>query len=204
MRADYDTGFGSPKLDEPTTGLPAEARRANHGLARRSSTSDPRACPPKLDERRRARLGGVSVFTRLWNGLTGRQVHASGSPSGSPARQGAQRSGAERRRHTRVRVLSALDGYEVELDTKVSIEEISVGGFSAESPLVFAVGSAQTFLFSTGAGIETMVQCVCRHVKLMDGTGGVKCVAGFEFLPNQEDSLQVIVDLHQRLRQRQG
>src|SRR5688572_21084135 len=121
----------------------------------------------------------MDVLRRLWKGVTGRTRQADAGPADSPAQTRTQRALGERRRHPRVRVLSALEGYEVQLDAKVNIEEISAGGFSARSPLVFAVGSAQTFLFSTGAGIETMVQCVCRHATLVEGTGGVKCVAGF-------------------------
>ena len=99
-------------------------------------------------------------------------------------------------------MLSALEGYGVELDAKVTVREVSLGGFSVESPVAFSVGSEQTFLFSTPDSRETMVRCVCRHTRATGTTGTTLCVAGFEFLPNQDANLQIIVNLYDRLRRR--
>jgi hypothetical protein len=47
-----------------------------------------------------------------------------------------------------------------------------------------------------------MVRCACRHSRTLEGARGVACVAGFQFLPDQEASLKIIVDLYEHLRRR--
>ena len=143
----------------------------------------------------------MSALTRLWNSLTGQATPAENQGTGARGQQEqAARTGAERRRFPRVRVLSALAGYDVDGEASVNIVEISVGGFSLESGVMFAVGSEHTFLFSTGEGAETMVRCVCRHARRAHVKGETGCSAGFEFLPGQESSLTVIIEVHKRLR----
>src|SRR5262245_42096021 len=98
----------------------------------------------------------MSVFNRLWRSLGGRgEPSAPEQPKPVRSRPAAERPGPERRKLARIRVLSALQGYGVELDTKVIVREVSPGGFSVESPLAFAVGMDYTFLFSTADGTET-------------------------------------------------
>ena len=144
----------------------------------------------------------MSFFTRLWNSLTGNATPAD-SPRAGASSQPEQkiRTGAERRRFPRARVLSALAGYDVGAEASVNIVEISLGGFSVESAVMFEVGSEHTFLFSTAEGAETMVRCVCRHARGVE-VSGPRCIAGFEFLPGQESSLQIIVQVYERLRRR--
>ena len=133
------------------------------------------------------------TFSRMWKNLTGRKASQVPSPEG-----------IERRRMPRVRVLSALHGYEVDIETNVIVRDVSLGGFALESPIAFKVGSEHTFLFSTVDGRETMVRCECRHARTSTTGGGApNCVAGFQFLPGQQDSLQIIVEVYQRLRERQ-
>ena len=110
------------------------------------------------------------------------------------------KTGIERRRLPRVRVHSVLSGYGVETNAKVEVREISLGGFSVESPFEFAPGSEHTFLFATADDRETMVRCECRHSKTTEISGASTCIAGFQFHPNQEESLRIIVELYQRLR----
>ena len=146
----------------------------------------------------------MSFFTRLWNSLTGNATPAEGQGAGATSHpERGTRTGAERRRYPRARVLSALEGYDVGAGASVNVLEISLGGFSVESAVMFEVGSEQTFLFSTAEGAETMLRCVCRHARGVQVTGP-RCVAGFEFLPDQESSLKVIVDVYERLRRRGG
>jgi len=106
----------------------------------------------------------------------------------------------ERRRLPRIAVLSALDGYGVDLDLKVTVLEISLGGFSVESPEPFVVGSEHAFLFSAADGRETMVRCQCRHVKMSGGLGKPTYIAGFEFLPQPAENLELIADTVARLQ----
>ena len=144
----------------------------------------------------------MSVFTRLWSSLTGQATPAKDAAPGPASQPDRTRTGVERRRFPRARVLSTLQGYDVDADASVNVLEISLGGFSVESPVMFEVGSEQTFLFSTAEGAETMVRCVCRHTRDTQASGP-RCVAGFEFLPGQEASLEIIVQVYERLRRRQ-
>lgn len=131
-------------------------------------------------------------ISRIWKNLTGTG--------------GAQpKGGVERRRVPRVRVLSALQSYGVDIETSVSVRDVSPGGFGVESPIAFTLGSEHTFLFATADGREAMVRCQCRHVRQsQSGAGTDKFVAGFEFLPGQQDSLEIIVEVYQRLRGNQS
>ncbi len=142
----------------------------------------------------------MSVFDKLWKSLAGGSETARPIPASPPPHKA--HAGAERRRLPRVKVLSSLEGYGVEVATKVTVREISLGGFSVESPVTFPNGSVQTFLFSIGDGTETMVRCECRHVESVGANGTVSCIAGFQFLPNQDESLQMIVNLYRELRRK--
>ena len=110
----------------------------------------------------------------------------------------------ERRKLPRVRVLSALHGYGVEVEAAVNVRDVSLGGFACESHIVFTTGTEHTFLFTTSDGRETMVRCQCRHArstKMADGSA--TCVAGFLFLPDQEANLQVLIEVYRKLQDRQ-
>lgn len=105
---------------------------------------------------------------------------------------------AERRRAPRVKAVSLLHGYWIELDMPVRVLDISLGGFAVESPIPFPTGSEQTFLFSTGDGRETLVRCQCRNVRTTEVDGATISVAGFEFLPQPEENLQVVAETVRR------
>jgi hypothetical protein len=106
---------------------------------------------------------------------------------------------AERRRSPRVKAVSLLHGYWVELDMPVRVLDISLGGFAVESPIPFPTGSEQTFLFSTGDGRETLVRCQCRNVRTAEANGATISVAGFQFLPQPEEDLRVVIEAVRRL-----
>ena len=144
----------------------------------------------------------MSAFSRFWNSLTGKATPAENQQAGSSAKPEQKKpTGKERRRLQRVNVLSALTGYDVDAEASVSIMEISRGGFSLEGRVTFVVGSEHTFLFSAGDA-ETMVRCVCRHARPARVKGESGCIAGFEFLPGQESSLELIIEVFERLRRR--
>lgn len=100
----------------------------------------------------------------------------------------------ERRRFPRFKVTSMIHGHWVELDLPVTIRDVSLGGFSVESPIAFPVGSDQTFLFSAADGRQTQAWCRCRHARATRVNGAPMCVAGFEFLPQPEEQLRIIID----------
>jgi len=106
---------------------------------------------------------------------------------------------AERRNDPRVKAMSLLHGYWVELDMPVRVIDISLGGFAVESPIPFPIGSEQTFLFSTGDGGETLVRCECRNSRTTEVAGKTACIVGFKFLPQPEEDLQILADTVQRL-----
>jgi hypothetical protein len=127
-----------------------------------------------------------------------------GSRAADPAPQkpadGAGRKPAhEQRRHPRIRIGSSLYGYGVEGDVSVTIRDVSQGGFALESPVPFAVGAEQTFLFTSADGQETLVRCQCRHARMTTSAAGAAvCVAGFEFLPQPEENLKVVLETIRR------
>ena len=106
---------------------------------------------------------------------------------------------AERRNFPRVKVMSMLHGYWVELDMPVTIREVSLGGFSVESAIPFPVGFDHTFLFSAADGRETLIRACCRHARMEETGRGTICVAGFEFLPQPEEHLRIVVDAVRQL-----
>ena len=111
---------------------------------------------------------------------------------------------AERRRFPRVKIMSRLRGYWVELDVTVTVRDASLGGFSVLSPSPFPVGSEQSFLFSTADGRETLAFVQCRHCTPLASGGGVAYVAGFEFLPQPADNLALVVETLQAITSREG
>jgi hypothetical protein len=62
------------------------------------------------------------------------------------------------------------------------------------------VGSEHSFLFSTADGRETMARCQCRHVRMAGGLSTPICIAGFEFLPQPAENLELIADTFARLQ----
>jgi hypothetical protein len=106
---------------------------------------------------------------------------------------------AERRQFPRVKVMSMLHGYWVELDLPVTIRELSLGGFSVESAIPFPVGFDHTFLFSAADGRETLIRSCCRHSRMEETDRGTTCVAGFEFLPQPEEQLKIVVETVRQL-----
>ena len=150
--------------------------------------------------------GSPSVLARLLQGLR-RSLGSAPAPtapapakSPSPPSRNLSPAPVNRRRMPRLRVMSTLYGYGVELDLKVTIREVSLGGFSVESPIPFPIGAEQTFLVTTADGRETMVRCKCRHSHTTDSQGATVCVAGFEFLPQPAENLRIIAETIERLQ----
>ena len=109
----------------------------------------------------------------------------------------------DRRRHPRVAVMSRLRGYWVELDVTVTVRDVSLGGFSVLSPVPFPIGSAQSFLFSTVDGRETLALVECRHCAPAADTGGPAVyLAGLQFQPQPADNLELIVETLQSIASR--
>lgn len=146
---------------------------------------------------------GGRKLGRLWKSLVG-QREPTPRPHPESQSPAPSNAGIERRRLPRVRVLNALHGYGVEANARVTVKDVSLGGFAAESTVAFDPGSEHTFLFTTADDRETMVRCECRHARTTEISGVTTCVAGFQFLPDQEENLRIIVDVFQRLRTANG
>ena len=142
-------------------------------------------------------------FSRVWKDLVGRKEFQPSSEESGEKPGASPRGGVERRKMPRVRVLSALQGYGVDVESNVVVRDVSLGGFAVESPIPFRIGDEHTFLFSTADGRETIVRCECKHARASQAGGTQTCIAGFQFLPGQQDSLQIIIEVYQRLRERQ-
>jgi hypothetical protein len=91
--------------------------------------------------------------------------------------------------------MSRLRGYWIELSVAVTVREVSVGGFSAMSPVPFPVGSQQSFLLSTVDGRETLALVECRHCSPAANTRGPNAyLAGFEFPPQPAENLGLVIE----------
>ena len=121
----------------------------------------------------------------------------------APNRATSSPKPAERRRSPRIKVMSRLRGYWVELDLTVTVREASLGGFSVVSPAPFPVGSQQSFLFSTLDGRETLAFVEFRHSAASPHVGRTAYIAGFEFQPQPKDNLALVVDLLKAITSRE-
>ena len=101
-----------------------------------------------------------------------------------------------RRRQPRTDVVGELHGHSVRLDRAVLIREVSLEGFSATTPAPFAPGAIESFHFTSADGHSTFITARAVHCQPLDPSlGEPGFVAGFAFLPQPAEALQVIVHL---------
>jgi len=129
---------------------------------------------------------------REGTGLAG--SHGRMATNAAPRPERTSASPAERRRFPRVKVMSRLRGYWVDLDLNVTIRDVSVGGFSVLSPMPFSIGAEQSFLLSTIDGRETLTFATCRHCTRTADTGPAMYFAGLQFLPQPADNLTLVIE----------
>jgi hypothetical protein len=103
-----------------------------------------------------------------------------------------------RRRYPRLEVLGLVEGQRIPLDTHLTVRDLSVGGFSAESAVPFPPGSKHHFLFTTALGEEVVLSATSIHCRLAtaDANGHFTYITGFEFHSSEatDRSIASLVD----------
>jgi hypothetical protein len=80
------------------------------------------------------------------------------------------------------------------LDQPVLIREVSIDGFSARTPAPFAPGATESFHFTSADGHSTFITARAVHCTPIEETSAEPAyMAGFAFLPQAPEALQVIV-----------
>jgi len=89
----------------------------------------------------------------------------------------------DRRSTPRLEVLGRLHGHLVSLDVPITIGNLGLGGFSAESVMPFPLGARHQFRFTTDAGVEVNIQGVVVHRRPGYSADGLTFfVTGFAFV----------------------
>jgi hypothetical protein len=113
-----------------------------------------------------------------------------------PSREQQTGPATDRRRHPRVDVTPDLRAFALPDEQPLVVRDVSVGGFSAESAVKFVVGSQQAFrLFARNGRHTTVLARVayCAATPLL--ISRPVYVAGFEFLAQPADNLQLVADI---------
>jgi len=89
-----------------------------------------------------------------------------------------------RRRHPRIAVLGEIQGRRVPLDMPITVRDLSLRGFSAESAQPFPPGTRHQFQFTKPDGPEILLEATAIHCRIASATGDgqVTFVSGFEFV----------------------
>jgi hypothetical protein len=105
----------------------------------------------------------------------------------------------DRRRSPRIEILGRLQGRAVSLDVPVIVREISLGGMSVESALLFTLGDVHEFLLTLGDGSQVPLRGrVMRSEETVSPEGKTLFITGLQFLDDDEaadiDPLPDIID----------
>lgn len=89
----------------------------------------------------------------------------------------------DRRSTPRLEVLGRLHGRLVSLDVPISVANVGLGGFSAESVMPFPLGARHHFRFTTDRGVEVNIRAVVVHRRPGYSADGLTFfVTGFAFV----------------------
>ena len=94
----------------------------------------------------------------------------------------------ERRRAPRAPTLGRVRGRIVSLEAQVEIREISLGGMSLVSEILFPEGAVHQFELMLGDGARVAVSARARHSREMPGDGKPRYITGFQFLDDEGDA----------------
>lgn len=107
--------------------------------------------------------------------------------------------GTTRRRYPRLDVLGRIQGQVLALDARLTLRELSLGGFSADSSRPFAPCLQHTFRFSTGEGLVVELDAVAVHCRIssVSPDSGLRYIAGFEWADAEtsREQVQHLVDV---------
>lgn len=92
-------------------------------------------------------------------------------------------TGMTRRKYPRLDVLGRIEGQVLALDAVLTLRELSLGGFSADSSRPFAPCLQHTFRFSTAEGLVVDLDAVAVHCRIaaVHTDSGLSYIAGFEW-----------------------
>jgi hypothetical protein len=108
-----------------------------------------------------------------------------------PPDQPVETEVAERREFPRIRLFGDLHGRPVPLQVTLVLQDISVGGFSVESPIDFRPG-VQFWFELIGSGSSAMLRATCLHCVRANPFYGDVFFAGFQFTRSEERDLEGI------------
>ena len=97
----------------------------------------------------------------------------------------------ERREFPRIRAFGELHGRPVPLQVTLVLEDLSLGGFSIESPLDFRPGVEYWFEL-IGRDGAAMLRAICMHCAGTSPFYGADYFAGFRFARTDEKDIEAI------------
>jgi hypothetical protein len=104
-----------------------------------------------------------------------------------------------RRRYPRLEVLGRIEGQVLALDAKLSLRELSRGGFSANSDRPFAPGAPHSFRFTAGNGLVVELDGMSVHCRIgsISNEGRQAYIAGFEWVdaPGASEKIAGLLDV---------
>lgn len=108
----------------------------------------------------------------------------------------------DRRRAPRVEVVGRLHGHVVSVDAPVTVREVSLGGLSFASTLVFPAGTVHEFRLTLGDDSSVLLRGrIVRSEQLMSDDGSVTYITGVQFLDDEPgDDASSIGDLIGKIR----
>jgi hypothetical protein len=104
-----------------------------------------------------------------------------------------------RRKYPRLEVLGRIEGQVLALDAKLSLRELSKGGFSANSDRPFAPGMPHAFRFTTANGLVVELSGMSVHCRIgsISNEGRQAYIAGFEWIeePGSDEKIAGLLDV---------
>jgi len=105
----------------------------------------------------------------------------------------------ERRQSPRLQILEDLHGRVVPLGLEMTMRDISLGGFSVESPVAFPVGAVHRFRFNLDdSRLVTIVARVVHTAPVMTDRGQ-SYRTGLQFITSTEEFRQAVEALLDRM-----
>ncbi|HUL74588.1 MAG TPA: PilZ domain-containing protein [Vicinamibacterales bacterium] len=109
---------------------------------------------------------------------------------------GLASTSSDRRRALRLEVLNRLHARAITHDRPVIVREISLGGFSIESPLSFSPGSEHQFEFGIDGGVPVTLKARAAHCRRLPGAADVATyIAGFAFVDQSDVAAAAVEEL---------
>lgn len=119
-------------------------------------------------------------------------------PPASSVLRSDKREG-DRRLSPRLEVEALLDGVLVAGDLRLSLRDLSFGGFAVESPIGFTIGSRHAFRFTSESRLVVTTGAEVIYSRAIGPRDGMAHhVTGFRFTPDGpegEQAVQLLIDV---------